>query len=549
MLNLIPENPFRVLGVYANAKPAEIVSNCDDMEAYLSIGQSVPFDLDLNNLMPDVVRNAEAVANAKKQINLSKDKLKYALFWFVKDASSAHALNYLKNADFDNAYDVFDIEDSFATHINKAVTAILQDDDLGFAIANITEMIHDNDGLGLCDDFVRAICGDAFSISEDELAHLYIDALLDEVDADDLLQLFKEYGVSQDDDDYLSNKVTEGVIARINAEIAKVQSVDRDDSKANLLAGKTLITKTKNDIKQISVLLGSDDIRYQMIADDLAETILQCGINYFNNEDDDNYDDKIENALKLQLQACKIAVGKMCKDRCDKNLNVLKKMKAEAAYKPDLDFIGEQIQNFLKQAKTLSNAKSLVMQCYSHLTNLRSVLGDTNDLYITASSAIVNYALGMLVGVINENRRTSSLVNEAISIMNLIERLDMNKDTRIRFNNNNKTLIDIKNQIVEEENREKDYNDYRRCNTIEDYKQYLNYGKYHRYEALKRIEELRVKKENDITTGSVVVCGIIGAIIGAANGGWGGFFGGAFGGGFFIGSMVGGIINWFNKHS
>ena len=54
MLKLISNNPYRILGVYANARPADIVSNCDDMEAYLAIGQSVSFDLDFNNLMPAV---------------------------------------------------------------------------------------------------------------------------------------------------------------------------------------------------------------------------------------------------------------------------------------------------------------------------------------------------------------------------------------------------------------------------------------------------------------------------------------------------------------
>ena len=152
MLNIIENNPFRVLGVYSNARPAEIVSNCDDMEAYLSIGQSVSFDLDLNNLMPSVVRTTSSVSNAKKQINLPKDKLKHALFWFVKDSSSEHAMNYLKNGDFDNANSVFEIEDSFATRINKAVIALIQND-LGVAIANVTELIHDYDDLGLRDNF------------------------------------------------------------------------------------------------------------------------------------------------------------------------------------------------------------------------------------------------------------------------------------------------------------------------------------------------------------------------------------------------------------
>lgn len=83
-MKLIEQNPFRILGVYANARPADIVANCDDMEAYLSVGQSVSFDLDFDNLMPAVERTQKTVAQAKSKINLPKDKLKYALFWFVK---------------------------------------------------------------------------------------------------------------------------------------------------------------------------------------------------------------------------------------------------------------------------------------------------------------------------------------------------------------------------------------------------------------------------------------------------------------------------------
>ena len=237
MLNILESNPFRVLGVYANSKPAEIVSNCDEMEAYLSIDQSVAFDLDLDNLMQPVVRSIDSVANAKKQINLPKDKLKHALFWLVKDSSSSHALNHLKNGDFDSANSVFEIDDSFSTRINQAVVAMIQDD-LGTAIALTTELIHDDE---LCDDFVKAICGDAFLIAEDELAHLYIDSLLEEVSALELLELFDENGTSVADDDYLKEKAIGEPISRINAEIAKAKAVKRDGADANYRAGKVLM--------------------------------------------------------------------------------------------------------------------------------------------------------------------------------------------------------------------------------------------------------------------------------------------------------------------
>ncbi len=321
MLDKIVNSPFRVLGVYANARPAEIVSNCDEMEAYLSVDQSVAFDLDLDNLMPPVVRSADSVSNAKKLINLPKDKLKYALFWFVKDLSSTHALNYLKSGNLDNIYDVFDIDDSFSSMVNKSVTGILHNNDLGFAIGNITELIHNDD---LRDNFVKTICGEAFSITEEDLAHLYIDSLLEEVDASELFELFEENGVSEDDNEYLRAKVVDEPISRINAEIVKAKSMKRDDADANYKAGKTLMNNTKRDLAKVKSLLGATDMKYQMIADELANTILQCGINYFNNTDDD---DNIDIAMVLQKYACEIAVGKMCKDRCNQTWPFWKRKK------------------------------------------------------------------------------------------------------------------------------------------------------------------------------------------------------------------------------
>lgn len=452
MLDKIVNNPFRILGVYANARPAEIVSNCDDMEAYITIGQSLSFDLDFNNLMPQVLRTADSVSNAKKQINLPKDKLMHALFWFIKDSSSAHAMNYLKNGDFDNTYEVFDIEESFASRINKAVAALIQNDDLGLAIANITEIIHDSDDLGLRDDFVKSICGDAFSITEDELAHLYIDTLLEEKDAQELLNLFIENGVSQDDDDYLKEKVINEPISRINAEIAKAKAVQRDDADANYRAGKALMNNTKSDLALVKKLLGATDMKYQILADDLADAILQCGVNYYNNTQDD---DSIDKTMVLQKYACKIAVGKMCKDRCNQNVAILEKKKEEEAIGIDLLFIVNEIQSYQIKEASIENARNLVNNTVPHLNNIKSKLGSSNEVYLQVSSAVANNAMGMLITVINNAQKVSMLslhvlqsqINSAISVMNLIGGLDMISTERSRYNTNMSSLSKLKLSI------------------------------------------------------------------------------------------------------
>ena len=68
VLKLISENPFRILGVYSYSKPSEVISNCDEIEAYLSIGQSIQFDTDFNKILPEVIRTKELVKQTKWQI-------------------------------------------------------------------------------------------------------------------------------------------------------------------------------------------------------------------------------------------------------------------------------------------------------------------------------------------------------------------------------------------------------------------------------------------------------------------------------------------------
>ena len=409
MLDIIKNNPFRILGVYSNAKPAEIVGNCNDIDAFLNIGQTVPFDLDLNNLMPDVVRTPQSVAKAQNQINLPKDKLKHALFWFVKDSSSAHALNYLKNGDFDNIYEVLDIEDSFASRINKAITAILQDNDLGFAIAKITEMIHDD---GFRNGFVKAICGDVFLISEEDLAHLYIDTLLEEVGASEVLELFKENGVSEDDDSYLRKKAVDEPAARINAEIAKAKAVNADDADANLRAGKALMNSTKSDLAKVKSLLGATDMQYQMLADDLAETILQCGINYYNNSDEDEYEE-IDKAFMLQNYALSISVGKLTKDRCRKNVDILnekkKQLPPQEVKEHDVAIKAIIVERLILGGQSIENAILMMKDCAPHIVAIKEH-PEFRAYYLNISSQVVNAALS---SVIDEHNKVTDEINES----------------------------------------------------------------------------------------------------------------------------------------
>ena len=60
-----------------------------------------------------------------------------------------------------------------------------------------------------------------------------------------------------------------------------------------------------------------------MIADKLGLEILQCGIDYFNGS---NAYDAARKAMRIQSYAMEVVVGKMAKDRCKENVDILQKI-------------------------------------------------------------------------------------------------------------------------------------------------------------------------------------------------------------------------------
>ncbi len=518
MLKIIENNPFRILGVYSNAKRAEIVSNCDDMEAYLSIGQTVSFNLDYNNILPSVNRTTQTVQNAKQQINLPKEKLKHALFWFFKDSSSEHAMTHLKHGDFDSTNSVFEIEDSFSTLINQSVVALMQNN-IGTAIARVTEMIHDNDNRIA---FVNAICGITFSINESDLAHLYIDTLLEEIPVSELMDSFQENGVSGDDDNYIKEKAVNELTSRINTEISKARSVARDDADANYKAGKVLIEKTKNDLSMVKNMLGDSDINYQMLADDLAKTILQCGINYFNNTDDD---DDIEKALAIQEYASKVAVGKLCKDRCGQNVAILKKEKEAlppVMVKTHDSAIKTAIQNqIILGGQTIDNAIAMMKECAPHIVAIKEHT-ELRTYYLNISTQVVNVALSSVIKEYNDtleryDGNSSSSVFSVIKEMLkkawkatlMMDKFDIEESFKNgRYSENRKLLyeivkssgvyytipLNINNDELDLRTEEEFWDD---CCTSADYKDYLNRypNAKHKIDARCRYNELFAEEE------------------------------------------------------
>lgn len=452
MPQIIEQNPFRVLGVYSNSTLKDITANKTKIAAYAKVGRSISFPLDSAGGLPDVKRVSDSITWADHEIALPQKKIVHALLWFAKGSSIDEiAINHYLNGDAEKAKELLSKRLDATTLVNLSVIGLIEGN-YEVALQNVLSLIKDVDK---CNSFVKLICGETFSISPTDLWKAYVDTLLAEKKASILLRALPA-SYSGDERDYIKNKALEEPISILNSEIQKAQEQLKQKNPAVAYdAGLRLMEVAKKQLPSVKRLIGSTDLRYVNIADALANQILQCGINYYNETDDD---DDVNKAMVLQEYACTIAAGSLVSQRCKKNLEILKQKQEEGAISANIAFVAKSLEEFQRKYKTVANARLFVNSCKPHLDAIASQLGTTNELYIKISTAVANNALGMLVSVINEAQSNQlsiidgtlkSKIDDALSVMSIIGGLTMSAQERKRFNENKATLSNMRDQVAQ----------------------------------------------------------------------------------------------------
>lgn len=430
MPKFIDQNPFRIFGVYTNSSIKELTANKTRISAYAKVGRNSSFPLDSAGQLPDIVRTPETIMNADHELALPNNRIVHALFWFNKGTSIDEvAISHYLNGDVAKAKELLSKKISASSLVNLSVIGLIEGN-YSIALQSMYTLVANTE---MCTLFVKMICGDTFSMESNAIWKLYIDFLLREIKADVLLQSMPTECVGAEYE-YIKDKSIEEPIRILQEEIinARETSSGKNPS-ASYAAGLKLMESAKKNLSLIKSLIGTKDLRYVTIADAAATQILQCGISYFNETDDD---DAVDKAMVLQDYACSIAVGSLVVQRCKKNLEILKKKKEEAPVSDNLSFIKDKLSSFVNAPSSISLARQLIVDCKPHLMSIAQYLGKSNELYIHVSSIVAGNALGMTISVVNANPKSRSTATEARDVLNQIKTMDMDAETRRRFDYN-----------------------------------------------------------------------------------------------------------------
>ncbi len=409
-IHIISQNPYRILGVLSNSPLKERVGNLNRLVAFAKVGKEVVFPNDFATILAEKpVRTPDSITAANTAITLDKDQLKYALFWFISGSPIDNiALKHLQAGNREKAEEIFQKKETYSSLINSGVLAFI-DGNIAAGFNNISKVVHNSACRA---DLLQALGIANLQLSEDDLAGLVITELLKEIPASKLLSAC----INATDRAIVSKSALDEPISAINSAIAVAKNADTKNPEASIAAGTKLMNSTKGPLKAVKDIAGASSPQYQIVADNVAKQVLQCGINYYNNAPDSDVESP-RKAMVLQSYALSIAVGQLTKDRCKENYDILKKAvdnmpPAEVAI--EVRKIKEELRKFCQLPDKISHSVTLLNNTKPLLLTIKSRLGATNSFYLSLSTQVVGNALHNIIEEVNQAHNYFMTVIKAV---------------------------------------------------------------------------------------------------------------------------------------
>ena len=386
------------------------MGNQNRLAAFAKVGKEVAFPNDFATILTDKpIRTPDSIAAANTAINLDKDQLKYALFWFISGSPMDDiALRHLQAGNRKKAEEIFQKKETYSSLINSGVLAFI-DGNTATGFDNISKVVHNSAYRA---ELLQALGIANLQISEDDLAELVIAELLKEVSASKLLSTC----TNATDRDIVSKSALDEPISAINSAIAVAKNADTKNPEASLAAGTKLMNSTKAPLKAVKDIEGASSPQYQMVADNVAKQVLQCGINYYNNAPESDVESP-RKAMVLQSYALSIAVGQLTKDRCKENYDILKQAvdnmpPAEVAI--EARKVKDELIKFCQLPDKISHSVTLLNSTKPLLQAIKSKLGATNSFYLSLSTQVVGNALHNIIEEVNQAQNYFMAVIKAV---------------------------------------------------------------------------------------------------------------------------------------
>lgn len=406
-INYISQNPFRILGAYANTSKKELSKNINKINAFLGVGKNIDFPLDNIVSLDNCNRSKESTERAQKAIERSIDALKAAMFWFINVTPiDKIAFNHVKAGDLEKAIEIWSKVENVSSLQNRTICYLIMHRWKEAAISN--DCLFTRYAKEFC-----SLIDDTLDLSTNDLINTFFECISNS-NQEILMKFYDSFSVFDDDLGYeyvdmrtsglwqksLYAYITKPIIKDLETKVADARVIPHEDALQRKEAAKHLLKNSKLHYVQ---LLGDDSPEYVSIATKVVSTALQCIIDYYNHSSDpDNVameaKDLAESALFISPK------GSMIRQRCEDNLKKLEKICSELPPKEVSYYhklLKKRINSYSEEPATIENANQFILDCVPYLMSIRAILGLNDKYYIRISTRVAADALGDIISSYN----------------------------------------------------------------------------------------------------------------------------------------------------
>lgn len=345
-MKLVQSNPYRTLGLLVGASAREKERQVKRLKQYIEAEQEPEDDFSFPALQ-NLHRTVDSITEAASKLNLDNDRMSAALFWFYKgnEITDEPAFENLKQGNINDALQIWEkliidtkedgsrvwksvTSKNCSAYHNYFVAAFLSNANANTATAIMANLrFLESDFI---QDFKAISTDDTYKTTKKELQLLFLKQLESEFEANGksktLIELLKKQQFSAKDE-FLKDSLQKP-IEYIEQKIEATKAKRKADKTHASNFGKELHDSCKNELTHLKNILGENDIKYSTIADKVANEILQCSIDSFNeNQENDSSHDYLASSMKLAKTAATIAVGNLTKERIKDSISTLEEMK------------------------------------------------------------------------------------------------------------------------------------------------------------------------------------------------------------------------------
>jgi hypothetical protein len=418
-MKLIENNPYRVLGILASASIRDKTKTISRLKMLIEAEQSVSDDFSFPHL-GNVDRTLDAVDKAASSLDLDKDKLRAAIFWFCNgNHTDEPAFDLLKEKDTEGAIQIWAklTRSGVVSKTNSSAFLNLSTLNLWKAFNNGTiesELLRDGIALKLkffesdfLDEFVKLSTDVKFRASRIELEEVFLKEVYEEV-----VKLGNGYepefwsslsGFEYSAKSSFEKSVIQSTVERIENYISESKNDRKKDVSKSIAIGNKLLDNTEDDLNKLKNIVGDQSPKFTTASDKVGNEAAQCAIGYFNHYRDTDNDPGIEAERLIER-----AKGKLTIDRLKENGDVIHEWNEDREnrlkYKsisPLVDSIGQEITKYKLMRVDSASAETLVKRCKPLLAQIGSEVGFEDKLYIQLSTTIAIAALNNVIAHLN----------------------------------------------------------------------------------------------------------------------------------------------------